>query len=191
MQFRSAFGHLGPHVVGEFHQRYRCRIGGCHEVAQVQSQPVDEELGVETFVAHLLVDEQRRRDILCQEGIEEPVVVGAVEYVQVGYGGLVCDVAPGACRHLVENGECVAHGAVGLPGNHRQCRRFGGYAFAGGHVAEVRAHVGNADAVEVENLATRENGRQYLVFLGGCENEDGVSRRLLEGFEECVEGRLA
>src|SRR5439155_26056655 len=42
------------------------------------------------------------------------------------------------------------------------------------------------DAVEIEPLATAENGGQHLLRLGGCENKFHVRGRLLEGLQKCV-----
>ncbi len=45
----------------------------------------------------------------------------------------------------------------------------------------VRNHVGDAYAVEIVNLATGEDRRDYFVLLCGGKN-DHIRRRLFKGF---------
>ena len=59
----------------------------------------------------------------------------------------------------------------------------------GGDVFEVFDRVFDADAVEIVDLAAREDRGDDLVLFGGRQDEDGVCGRLLEGLEEGVEGR--
>ena len=44
-------------------------------------------------------------------------------------------------------------------------------------------------ALEVKNLATRQDGRQDFVLFGGGQDEFGVGWRFLQGFEEGIKGR--
>ena len=92
-------------------------------------------------------------------------------------------------RHLVEDREGVAHGAVGLLGYHVERLVFGLDTLGGGHGAEMLHHVVDSDTLEVVHLATAEDSRQNLVLLCGREDEDHVLGRLLESLEECVESR--
>lgn len=48
--------------------------------------------------------------------------------------------------------------------------------------------VAHRDAVEVIDLAPRENGGYDFVLLGGGENEYDVARGLFESLEKSVEG---
>lgn len=49
----------------------------------------------------------------------------------------------------------------------------------------------DGDALEVVNLAAREDGRDDFVFLGGGEDEFGIRWRLFKGLEERVESVFA
>lgn len=49
----------------------------------------------------------------------------------------------------------------------------------------------DGDALEVVNLAAREDGRDDFVFLGGSEDEFGIRWRLFKGLEERVESVFA
>ena len=53
----------------------------------------------------------------------------------------------------------------------------------------MRNGVIHGHTLEVVNLAAAQDGGQYLVLLGGGEDEDDVGRRLLQGLEERVECR--
>ena len=52
---------------------------------------------------------------------------------------------------------------------------------------EVLYNVWNTDAVEVIDLASAEDGWDYLVLFCGGEYEDGVSRWFFQRLEESVE----
>src|ERR1051325_5091580 len=67
---------------------------------------------------------------------------------------------------------------------------LGFYAFAFCNVSKVVGDVFDLDAVEIEYLATREDGRNYFMFLSSCKNKDGVPGRLFQRFKESIEGRL-
>src|ERR1051325_4658913 len=67
---------------------------------------------------------------------------------------------------------------------------LGFYAFAFCNVSKVVGDVFDLDAVEIEYLATREDGRNYFMFLCSCKNKDGVPGRLFQRFKESIEGRL-
>ena len=47
-----------------------------------------------------------------------------------------------------------------------------------------------SDALEIKNLATRENGREHLVLFRGRQDENGMRGRLLQRLQKSVEGRL-
>ena len=101
---------------------------------------------------------------------------------------LVYDGRAGA---LVEQGDGVAHAAVGEP---RQ--QLGGLvreleALLGGDVVEVPGDDLRVQAAEAVALAAREDRRGHLAQLGGGEDEHQVLRRLLEYLEQGVEGRDA
>ena len=59
--------------------------------------------------------------------------------------------------------------------------------------ADVKGIVGNVaglNPVKVEDLATRQDGRQNLVLLGSSQNKNGVGGRFFQRFQEGVESRL-
>src|SRR5690606_25718286 len=49
--------------------------------------------------------------------------------------------------------------------------------------------VGDLNPVKVVYLATRQYGGQHLVFFCRGQNENGIWRRLLQRFQECIESR--
>jgi hypothetical protein len=54
----------------------------------------------------------------------------------------------------------------------------------------VRRDLALGDALELEVLAAGEDGHGNLAVLGGREDEDHLGRRLLEGLQQRVEGRV-
>ena len=43
--------------------------------------------------------------------------------------------------------------------------------------------------MEIETLATREDGFRNLLRIGGTENEHHMAGRFFDGFQKCIEGR--
>ena len=89
---------------------------------------------------------------------------------------------------LVKDGECVAHTAVGLLGNHGKCLFLVGDTLLLGHMLQVVYSITDGHPLEVVNLTTAEDSRQDFVLLRCGEDEDDVCGRLLKGLEESVEG---
>ena len=142
------------------------------------------------MVAHILVDEQRLGHVAILECFHQSEIIVVVEHIEVGDGALIGDVALRGGSHLVEYRQGVAHGTVSLLGNHVQRRVFGGDAFLRGDVLQLLHDVVHGDAREIVDLAATKYGGYDFVLLGGCEDEDGMRRRLLERLEECVERLL-
>ena len=90
-------------------------------------------------------------------------------------------------RRLVEDRKGIAHAAIGLLGDEVQCLLLVGDALLAGHHLQVVHDFGHVHAVEVIDLATRDDGGQNLVLLGGGENENHIRWRLLQGLEKRVE----
>jgi len=90
-------------------------------------------------------------------------------------------------NYLIEDGEGIAHGAISLLGNDVQCFNLIINAFSFGNVLEVLNGVLNPYPVEVENLATRQDGGKNFMLLGGGHDENGMGWRFLECFQKGVE----
>ena len=103
---------------------------------------------------------------------------------------LVREVLSGKRDELVKHGQRVAQGTIRLLGDDVECFFLGVHPFLGSDVLKVRHGVGHRDAVEVKDLATRQNRRQDFVLLRGGQNEHRVRRWLLQGFQKRIERRL-
>ena len=181
-----ALGHGG----GQFEQRGRSLVLADDQVAEMRAQAADETLGVEAFAENLVEGAQGGGVVAGEEVVGQLEVVFVVEDAEVLDHLVVGHFLAAEGDRLVEEGEGVAHRAVGLLGDdvHRVfAHRHALLRRDGLHVAD---HVGDADAVEVVGLAAGEDGGQDLVLLGGGQDEDGVCRGFLEGLEEGVEGLL-
>ena len=154
-------------------------MGGeaCHEVA-----------AVEAFLEHLAQQEQAVGHAAFEEMVHQPEVILLVQDVEVLADALVGQVASGEADHLVEDGEGVAHASVSFLCDECERLGLGRVAFLLCHVHEVLHGVLRRHALEVVHLASAQDGGQYLVLLGGGEDEDDVGGRLLQGLEEGIEG---
>ena len=175
--------------LAHFEKSDGARVGGHHQIAQMRGESANEEEGIEAFVAYFVVCQQCTCHVSGLERIDKTEVIVVVEHVEVGDGAGVCDVAHTGSCHLVEDGECIAHRAVGFLGYHVEGFGFGRYAFLRSDVLQMLHHVVHRDALEIVHLASAQDCGQYLVLFGGGENENHVPGRFFESLEESVECR--
>ena len=113
-----------------------------------------------------------------------------VEHMQLLGHGLVGQVLSRKCDELVEHGQGITQRSICFLCNHMQ-RLFLSLNFLlRCDVLQVRNGIWDRDAVEVEDLATRQDGGQDLVLFRRGQNEHRMGWRFLEGFQECVERSL-
>ena len=151
-------------------------------------QSVDEMTAIEAAPNDLIEQDHDVGNLIFQCKVDDAEVVVGIEHIQVFDDLLIGDGALTERYCLVEDAQCVAHAAIGLLGNHRQCLLFILDAFLLGHVLQMGDGVLHRHAFEVVDLTTRDDGWQNLVFLRGGKDEDDVCRRLLECLQKCVEG---
>ena len=101
---------------------------------------------------------------------------------------MVVELGAAERHRFVEHRQCIAHTAISLLRSEVERLLVARHALVLGDVAQILHGILYADTVEVVYLAARKNRRDNLVLLGRGEDEDSVLWRLLEGFEECVEG---
>ena len=164
-------------------------VAADQKVAEVLGKAGDEVVAVEALVQHLVEKQEGVARLPGQQLVRQAEVVFIVQDVEVLYHALVGDAPAGEADHLVEDGQGVAHPAVGLEGNDVEGFRLGRDSLFGGDVGQVCHDVLHADALEVVYLATGEDGGQNLVLLRRGKDEDGVARRLFQRLEEGVKGR--
>ncbi len=116
-------------------------------------------------------------------------IVVVVEHIQVFDGAFVGDVAAAKTYHLVENGERIAHGAIGFLGDDIQCLNFGCNALIISNILKMIDHIVHAYSLEIVDLAARKNGRNDFVLFSRGQNENSVCWRLFKRFQEGVERR--
>ena len=175
-------------LLADLEERQRLGIL-CHEhVSHVGGQSVDELSAVEA-VAHNLVEQYHDVGHLVFQGeVDDAEVVVGVEHVEVFDDLLIGDGALAERCHLVEDGQGIAHATVGFLGDDGQCLFLVADALLLGHPLQVGDGVLDGHALEVVNLAARDDGGQDFVLLGGGEDEDDVLWRFFERLQEGVEG---
>ena len=94
----------------------------------------------------------------------------------------------GQQAQLVEQALGIAQAPLGPLGHHMQ--GFGSNAdlLFGGDVAQVAFEGVEGDAAEIKPLAAAQDRRQHPLGIGGGEHENHPRWRLLQGFEQGVEG---
>ena len=89
---------------------------------------------------------------------------------------------------LIQQSQRIAHTASRMLADHIQSVPFDRHAFLLGHAREMLDNGCTGESLEIESLASRDDGRQKLFGIGGRQNELGVRRRFLECFQERVRG---
>ena len=176
--------------IRQFQQGFQPSGLGHHQVAEVAGQGAHEMEGVEALGQDFVKGEEGLGVVAREEVLHQLEAVLVVQYSQVADNIFVFYRGAAEGHRLVKDGEGVAHGAIGLGGYLVQGFVVYGDAFLLGNAAKVFHHVRDADAVEIVCLAAAQDGGQDLVLFRGGQDEDGVCRRLFQGFEEGVEGTL-
>jgi len=101
---------------------------------------------------------------------------------------LVGDGSVTVAGYLIEDGQGVAHTAVGLDGDDGQGFVFSFRALRVGDAFQLIDDVVHADAVEIVDLATGKDGGNDFVFFRRSQDKDGVVWGLFQGLQKGVEG---
>src|SRR6185312_14026553 len=91
-------------------------------------------------------------------------------------------------NELVEERQPVAHAAIRGLRDEREARGLELYALLFQDGAQMRGNLRERNPFEVELQTARQHRDRQLLRVGGGEQELHVRRRLLESFEERVEG---
>ena len=146
--------------------------------------------GIETLCQNFIEGLEAEGIIAGEEMFHKGETVFIVQHVEVADHIGIFHIRSAKCHRLVENGQSIPHGSVCLVGDDVKGFVVDADALLACHHPEVPDYVLHRNPVEVVGLAAGEYGRENLVLLGGCKYKYGVCRRLLEGFEEGVEGLL-
>ena len=151
-------------------------------------QSLYEQTAVEALVDDVVQQYHRLTGLVRHSVVHQTEVILRVQHVQVFYHLLIRNIAltEGCC--LVEDAQSVTHTTVGLLGDDGQRLLLILYALLLGNVLQVVDGIGYRHTLEVVNLATTENGGQYLVLLRSSQDEDDVCWRFLQCLQESVKG---
>ena len=162
--------------------------GQHHQVAAVVGQVGGELREADAFLGGPIDGGQCGRRFAIDDGIDEQpqqfVRHGAEHEAHIGFG----DRPGGEGRDLLQQGQRIAQGAIGLQGDEAGGIFFEREAFAARDVLEPAGDIGRADAPKIEALTTRGDGGRHFVGIGGGEHEDGVRGRFFERLEQRVKG---
>ena len=178
-------------LVAYFKKLCRGGVFADEQTSHVRAHSSYEMVRLETFADDVVQHEQDVAGVALEDVVNGTEIIVVVEHVEVVDDVFVGDGLAGEADHLVEDGKGVAQGSVGLLGDDVQGLSFCIDAFARSYESKVLGNVIDGDALEVVDLASRKDGRDDLVLLGGGEDEFGVRWRLFEGLEEGVESVFA
>ena len=157
------------------------------EVTQELAEPVEEGGKLNTAVDGLVDHLEATLEVVVLDGLDELEEQFRRRNAEHGAHGIGVHLAAGKRVCLVKEGKAVAHGAIRLLGENIEGFVGGVDVFLLADVAQARGNLVDGQALEVEALHARKDGRQQLVHFGGREDENHVRRGFLEGLQECVE----
>ena len=176
--------------IRQFQQRIQAAGTGHDQVPQMRGQRTHEMQGVEALGKDFVQNQESMGIVALQEVVYQGEAVLIVQDIEVTDYVFILDIGSAESHGLVEDGEGVAHGAVGLGSDDMKGLVVYLHALLGGDPAQVPHHVRNGNPVEVIGLAPAEDGGENLVLLRGGQDENRVCRGLFQGFEKSVEGGL-
>ena len=176
-----------PLRLADFKKGNGLRVTSHHHIAHVRSKAIDKMTTIKTVGQDLVEQKHDVGSLVFKGEVDDSEIVFGIEHIEVFYDLLIGDVSLAEGSHLVKNGQCIAHTSVGLFGNHSQSLFLIGVAlFLGNHLQVVDSAL-NRHTLEIINLTARDNGRQNLVLLCGCQYEDDMRGRFLQSLQESIE----
>ena len=135
----------------------------------------------------LRVIEQGSRVALGEQP-REPRHLPAIDRRKHRPGLIFGDLTAAEGEQLIEQGETIAHAAVGGLGDELHRRVVEGDALRAEDGLDARADQRHGEALEVELQAAREHRDRQLLRVGGREQELHMRRRFFERLQQRVEG---
>ena len=134
---------------------------------------------------------QAPRDIAAHhllEQVQHPAAIGQAQHVA---HGVRRDRAFFVMRdRLIQQRQRIARRTFGGAGDQGQRALLDLHFFLGRDLAQIGRQLAGLDAAQIETLATRQHRHRHLADFGGGENEFHMRRRLFQGLQDGVEGRL-
>ncbi len=167
--------------------------GGWESLGHRQVAECFHQAGIEKFKVPAAIQDgtnegQPRRGVLGQGRFrqldENFGLDGAQGHADVFQG----DLLPGVGDDLVQRPLAVPHGTVGRPGDLVKGGVVDLDPLRLADMPELTDQGVHPHGSELETLAAGLDGGRELVNLCGCQNENDVGGRLLQGFQEGVEG---
>ena len=127
---------------------------GHHQIPQVAAQGGHEMQGIESLRKDLIKGQQRGRIIPGQKGIHQPETELIIKDIEVTQHIFILHLRSAERDSLVEDGQGVAHGAIGLQGNDMQGLVVDGDPLFPGYGPQIAYDIRDTDPVEIVSLAT-------------------------------------
>ena len=168
--------------------RRECVEAGVKQVAEELAKAVEQRDELDTDFHGFIHHAEATLDVVVLDGLDEREEKFNRRNAEDGADGFRGHLVSGKGVGLVEVGETVAHGTVGLFGKDVEgfVGRLDAFLFA--DVAETAADLVNRQALEVKALHAAENRLRNLVDFGCRKDENHVGGRFFERLEKRVEG---
>ena len=160
------------------------------QVPGVKDQVLVKPAQVLALVVQRLDETEEVRTVAVDDGRKRPQQRPPVRHPQnAGYLRDADAVAPKS-HHLVQEPLGVPEAPFRGPGHQGQPLGVDVPALLLGQLGQVRLNQPGGNAPEIVALAAGEDGHRYLVGRGGGQDKHCVGRRLLQGLQQGIEGRI-
>ena len=129
------------------------------------AHPTHKMLGFKAFADDVVEDEQDIARVTVEDMVDDLEIIVVVQHIQVVDHVFVGDVFARETDHLVEDGERITQGTIGLLRNDIQGLRLGSHTFVLGNKGQMFGDVIHRNTLEVKDLATRKDGGNDFVLL--------------------------
>ena len=180
---------LGVKLFGDVQRVRRECVETCVEqIAEELAKAIEQRNELDTDFHGVIHHAEASLDVVVLDGLDEREEKFYRRNAEDRTDGFRSHLVSGKGVRLVEVGETVTHGTVGLFGKDVEGFIGGLDAFLFANVTEAAADLVNSQALEVKTLHTAQNRLRNLVDFCSRENENHMGRRFFERLEERVEG---
>ncbi len=158
-----------------------------HQRTEMREQLVAEQRHILCFAVETVDDFERLGCVLVNHARREVIEIALVGKTCRGTHDLVADVTADG-NAAVEQRERVSERAVGNRGDQHGGAVVERDVLLIRHIEQPVGDGARRNAVEIKPLTARLDGEHDLVDFCCCEDEHDMLWRLLEDFEQCVEG---
>ena len=147
-------------------------------------------MGVKTACDDPVEDQQCRSDFAGQRTTQNFEIGLMIENMQMLRYHLVRQLLPSEGHQLIKNTQRISQRSICLHRHDVQSSFFGFDSFLRANALQMCHHVRHSDAMEIKDLATRQDRGKNFMLFGCSQNKHRMRWRFLQRLQESVKRRL-